>query len=114
MVDRAVLEHHSKPSGLPLLLAALPEHHALFRQVGHNPFLMAEGLDIHPDALPIDPLRDCAWRAIEPQYLAQLAGLGEGFGEARSNGLGADDLAQIAAAVVAGRVASVTVPAYQT
>jgi Bacterial archaeo-eukaryotic release factor family 6 len=30
-VDRAVLEHHSKPSGLPLILAALPEYHTLFR-----------------------------------------------------------------------------------
>jgi hypothetical protein len=29
-VDRAVLEHHSRPSGLPLILAALPEHHDLF------------------------------------------------------------------------------------
>ena len=30
-IDRAVLEHHSRPSGLPLILAALPEHHHLFR-----------------------------------------------------------------------------------
>src|SRR5262249_23113803 len=26
-VDRSILEHHSRPSGLPLLLAALPEYH---------------------------------------------------------------------------------------
>jgi hypothetical protein len=43
-VDRAVLEHHSRPSGLPLMLAALPEHHHLFRELCHNPFLMASGL----------------------------------------------------------------------
>ena len=48
-VDRAVLEHHSRPSGLPLILAALPEHHHLFHQVSHNPFLMGEGLTINPD-----------------------------------------------------------------
>src|SRR5690606_12818158 len=29
-VDRAVWLHHSRPSGLPLILAALPEHHAVF------------------------------------------------------------------------------------
>jgi Bacterial archaeo-eukaryotic release factor family 3 len=74
-VDRAVLEYHSRPSGLPLLLAALPEHHTLFRQVSHNQFLMAEGIDIHPDALSIDALRERAWRAVEPQYLARLARL---------------------------------------
>lgn len=27
-VSRAIYEHHSKPSGLPLILAALPEYHA--------------------------------------------------------------------------------------
>jgi hypothetical protein len=43
-VDRVVLEHHSRPSGPPLMLAALPKHHHLFRKVSHNPFLMASGL----------------------------------------------------------------------
>ncbi len=37
-VDRAVLDHHSRPSGLPLMLAALPQHHDLFHRVSHNPF----------------------------------------------------------------------------
>jgi hypothetical protein len=60
-VDRAVLEHHSRPSGLPLILAALPEHHDLFRRISHNPFLIAEGLTINPDVLPIDELRERAW-----------------------------------------------------
>jgi hypothetical protein len=46
-VDRAVLEPHSKPSGLPLILAALPEHHSLFRQVSHSPFLLSKGIDVH-------------------------------------------------------------------
>lgn len=50
-VDRAVLEHHSRPSGLPLILAALPEHHNRFHKVSHNPFLILESIDIHPDAL---------------------------------------------------------------
>jgi hypothetical protein len=110
-IDRAILEYHSQPSGLPLLLAALPEHHALFHQVSHNPFLMAEGLDIHPDALALDALRERAWRAVEPRYLARLADLVEEFGAAQSKGLGSDDLAEIAAAAVAGRVATLLVEA---
>jgi hypothetical protein len=65
-VDRAVLKRHSKPSGLPLILAALPEHHNLFRRVSQNPFLFSEGIDKHPDALPIDALRERAWRVVEP------------------------------------------------
>jgi len=110
-VDRAVVEHHSRPLGLPLLLAALPEHHNLFHQVSHNPFLMTEGIDIHPDALPIDALRDRAWRVVEPHYLARLAGLVEEFGVARSKRLGADELAQVAEATVVGRVATLLIEA---
>lgn len=110
-VDRAVMEHHSRPLGLPLFLAALPEHHNLFHQVSHNPFLMTVGIDIHPDALPIDALRDRAWRVVEPHYLARLAGLVEQFGVARSKRLGADELAQVAEAIVVGRVATLLIEA---
>ena len=110
-VDRAVMEHHSRPSGLPLLLAALPEYHNLFRQVSHNPFLMADGIDIYPDALTADALRERAWKAVEPQYHARLAKLVDEFLEAKSRGLGADDLAQVAEAAVAGRVATLLIDA---
>jgi hypothetical protein len=108
-IDRAVLEHHSRPSGLPLILAALPEHHHLFHRVSHNPFLMAEGLSINPDALPIDELRELAWQVVEPQYQARLATLADEFAVAKSNGLGSDDLAQVAQAAAAGRVATLLI-----
>jgi hypothetical protein len=110
-VDRGVLEHHSRPSDLPLLLAALPENQSIFRRVSHNPFLVAEGIDIHPDALPIDALRDLAWRVVEPQYLARLAELVEKFEGARSKGLSADELAQVAKAAEAGRVSTLLIEA---
>lgn len=112
-VDRAVLEHHSRTAGLPLVLAALPEHHGLFRHVSHNPHLVAEGIDTHPDALTPDALRERAWRVIEPRYLAKLAALIERFGQARSKGLGMDDLADVAAAAATGRVATLLIDADQ-
>src|SRR5690606_9286804 len=37
VVDRALLEHHSRPTGLPMMLVALPEHHTPFRKVSRNP-----------------------------------------------------------------------------
>jgi hypothetical protein len=110
-VDRAVLEHHSRPSGLPLILAALPEHHSLFRQVSQNSFLVSEAVDIHPDALSGEALRERAWRVIEPRYLARLATLVDEFGKAKSNGLGSEDAALIAEAAAAGRVATVLIEA---
>jgi hypothetical protein len=108
-IDRAILEHHSQPSGLPLILAALPEHHHLFHRVSHNPFLIAEGLTINPDALPIDRLRERVWQVIEPQYQAQLSALADEFAVAKSNGLGSDDLSQVAQAAAAGRVATLLI-----
>lgn len=111
-VDRGVLEHHSQPSGLPLILAALPEHHHLFHAVSHNRFLTKEGIDIHPDALSsIDELRKRAWQVMEPHYLARLAALVEEFGSARSKDLGHDEPAHIAKAVMGGRVATLLIEA---
>jgi hypothetical protein len=110
-VDRGVLERHSQPSGLPLILAALPEHHHLFHEVSRNPFLVEESIDIHPDALSIDELRKRAWRVMEPRYLARLAALVEEFGSARSKDLGHDEPAHIAKAVMAGRVATLLIEA---
>ena len=110
-VDHAVIEHHSQPSGLPLILAALPEHHHLFHRVSHNRFLMAEGLTINPDVLPVDELRERAWQVVEPQYQARLAALADEFAVAKSNGLGSDDLPQVAQAAAAGRVATLLIEA---
>lgn len=110
-VDRAVLEHSSRPSGLPLILAALPEHHHLFRRVSQNPLLMTEGLMINPDALTVDELRQRAWQVVEPQYQARLAALADEFMAAKSKGLGSDDLAQVAQAAAAGRVSTLLIEA---
>ena len=110
-VDRAVLEYHSRPSGLPLILAALSEHHHLFHSISHNPFLMAEGLHINPDDLSIDELRERAWQVVEPQYQAKLAKLASEFVEAKSKELGSDDLAQVAQAAATGRVAALLIEA---
>ncbi|HUG98127.1 MAG TPA: hypothetical protein VMQ83_03025 [Gammaproteobacteria bacterium] len=111
-VDRAVLEHHSKPTGVPLILAALPEHHHMFHELSHNPFLIAESLDVHPDALAsTDEFRERVWQTIEPRYLARLAGLVDTFGSNKSKGLAADDLAEVARAAVGGRVATLLIEA---
>src|SRR6516165_4153675 len=103
-VDRAILEHHSRPSGLPLMLTALPEHHNLFRSISRNPFLMEDGLRTNPDAIPIDDLRERAWSIMEPRYLARLSELVEEFGQAKPRGLVGDGVSQIAFAAVSGRV----------
>jgi hypothetical protein len=110
-VDRSILEYHSRPSGLPLMLAALPEHHNLFRGISRNPFLMDEGLKIHPDAIPIDELRKRAWSIVEPRYQARLSQLVEEFRQAKPRGLVGDEVSQVASAAVSGRVEKLMVDA---
>ena len=110
-VDRAVLQVHSRPSGIPLMLAGLPEHQALFRRVSRNPFLLPDGIDVNPGTLSLDALRERAWRTVEPHYLARLASLVELFGTARAHALGSDDLDAIADNAAAGRVATLLVQA---
>ena len=108
-IDRTILEHHSRPSALPLMLATLTEHHAPFREVSHNPFLMADGIMTDPDALSLDQLRAKAWQIVEPVYLERLAKVVESYRIACSRQLGSDDLAQVAQAVMAGRVGTLLV-----
>jgi hypothetical protein len=110
-VDRAVMDHHSHPSGLPLLLAALPEHHHRFRAVSRNPLLAPEAIDIYPDDLSLDALRERAWRLVEPYYLERLRHLAEAYGTATSKGLGTDDIPQAAKAALAGRIATLLIEA---
>lgn len=103
-IDRSILEHHSRPSGLPLMVAALPDHLSVFRKISQNPFLMNEGIKIHPDALSTEELRKRAWSVVEPQYQARLAELVEEFGQAKSRGLAGEELEQVSAAAFSGRV----------
>jgi len=110
-VDQAIVKHHSRPSGLPLLLAALPEHHGVFHQISKNPALLAEGIKIHPDALPLDDLREKVWQVFEPRYRSRLAKQAEDFALAKSKGLGLEELPEIAEAAAAGRVASLLIEA---
>lgn len=110
-VDNAILEQYSRPSGRPLLLAALPENQTLFRRLSRNLFLLDNEIGMDPGALSIDELRDRAWRAFEPNYLTRLSELVDSFEEARAKKLGDADLARVARNAVAGRVETLLIDA---
>lgn len=110
-VDRTVTEHHSKPSGLPLLLAALPEYQGAFRELSHNPNLIDAAVETHPSSLSEDELRRLAWQALEPYYLTRLEEIREAFGTARAAGKGAADLTDVGHAVAERRVARLLIDA---
>ena len=111
LVDQTVLEHHSRPTGLPLLLAALPEHHHLFRSISCNPFLVDAGIDANVKSLSTEDLRERAWSLFQPLYLERLARLVEAFGAAQAKQQGSADLSDVARAAVQGRVATLLLQA---
>lgn len=110
-VDRAILEHYSQQSRLPLILAALPQHHHLFRRISHNPHLISEGISFNPDSISVSKLQNLAWQAIEPVYKAKLNAWNEEFAKAKSQQTGSDDLVQVAQATASGRVKTLLIEA---
>ncbi|MBB5438112.1 hypothetical protein HDC92_001787 [Pedobacter sp. AK017] len=112
-VSKEIFENFSKPTGLPLILAALPEHHSLFHEVSKNPFLLKEGIYKNPEHISTDNLAKMAWKVMEPAYLLKIKDLIEQFGQAKANNLGSDELETTAKAVAMGRVATLLVEAHR-
>jgi hypothetical protein len=110
-VDRALTQHYSRPSGLPLLLAALPEHQTHFRRISHNPLLIDAGIETNPHGMSVEDLRASAWQRIEPRYFERLARLKDAFCEAKAHGLGSDEPERVALATVEGRVGTLLLEA---
>ena len=111
LVAGVIHQTYSKPTGLPLILAALPEHHNLFRKVNKNPLLLPHGISINPDAVSIDKLAKMAWEVMAPEYFLKLDQLAERFGQEKANGKGSDNIKEVAAAAVEGRVDTLIVEA---
>lgn len=110
-VDQAVMQRSGESGAMGLILAALPEHHHLFRSVSKNPRLLKEAIDVHPDAMALDALRERAWELIQPYYLERLSGLLDAYGAAAAKAQGSDLLDDIAKAAVEGRVATLLIEA---
>ncbi len=111
VIDKAVSEHHSQQSRLPLLLASLPEYHGIFHEISHNPWLLSESIPVHPDGVSLEELRRRAWEVLEPRYLERTAELREQFGNARARSEATHDLAGAARAAVSGRIATLLIDA---
>jgi hypothetical protein len=111
VIANQIYEHYTKPTGWPLLLAALPEHHSLFHKVSKNPMLLPEGIGINPASVNIDKLRDMAWELLEPEYLSQLDKLVERFEQAKADGKGSDDMKEVAIAATEGRIDTLIIEA---
>jgi len=104
IISQAIEEHYSKPMGLPLLLATLPEHQNLFHKVNKNPWLQKEGIMISTKFMQGEKMAEMAWRIMQKQNLLILKGLKEKFEEAIQSVNASDSIHEVAKAVVEGRV----------
>jgi hypothetical protein len=110
-VAKLVDEQFSKPSGLPLILAALPEHHHLFQSVSKNGLLVAKGVTVNPSSVTDRELLIRTWEVMEPEYRKKIEGLREEYNLAASKNMGTDQLEAVAKAAAEGRVSSLLVEA---
>jgi len=108
-IDRAILKHHSEIAKLPLILVALHEEAALFREISHNRFLTAQGINQHPDTVDKESLRQRAWALFEPQYQERISKAVDRFKVASAHNNGSCNLNEIADAATAGRISSILV-----
>jgi len=109
VIANTIYKNYSKPTELPLIIAALPEHHRLFHKVSKNPFLLSEGISVNPASVSIDKLKTLAWEVYEPIYLQKLGSLVDKFKQAKANNSGSDNIKEIAEAAAAGRVDTILI-----
>ena len=111
VIANTIYDNYSKPTGLPLILAALPEHHSLFQKVNKNPLLLANSIAVNPESISTDKLIKLAWEIMEPDYLLKLKSLVNKFEEAKANKSGSDNIKEVVKAAEAGRVDTILIEA---
>lgn len=103
-VDRYIHENHSKRTDLPLILAALPEHHAEFQKLSHNQYLLKEGIKKDPQTVTPEEYISFAWSVLSPKYTENVKKLHEKYEFNKSRELASEDLSEIARAAVSSRI----------
>lgn len=110
-VAESIAAFYSKPTGLPLLLAALPEYHHLFQKVNKNPLLLEDGIKVNPTTLSTDKMAEMAWEIMEPEFLRKQEELVSRYNQSKANGLGSEEIKEVAVALVEGRVDTLIIEA---
>lgn len=103
-VAKTINDNYSGPSGLPLILAALPEHHNLFHKVSNNLSLLPSGIDVNPKSVETDELVKHAWKVMEPYYNENIAKICNEYHQAKSKDTASDNISEVAVAAAAGKV----------
>ncbi len=110
-VDGAVIEHFSRLSKLPLILAADVDYHHRFRKHSRNPWLHEKGIEIDPTSahVSIDDLRRRAAEIIKQDYDRETRTLVDDFETAKAQQQATDDLRLIGMHAIASGIKTLIV-----
>jgi hypothetical protein len=90
--------------GTPLVLAGIGRHHRAYRRVTRYPHVLDVGIERSLDHLRPDEIHRVAWPIVADEEAHREASAVAQYVAARSSGKTSDDLADVARAVVEGRV----------
>lgn len=111
-LDDAIWEHHSRQANLPLVLAALPEYHAIYESASHNQHLLEDGIGRDPfKEIDLSTLAEMAWQCVQPDVHSRMNRIADRYEAALANDLASDDLHAIAEAAAYGRIDELLVQA---
>jgi hypothetical protein len=108
-VDAVVQDRASGPSGLPLVLVALPRLQAMFRGISKNPLLLADGVPKDPHLMDDDEIGALVAPILAEGRAARISRDLGNFAKARGAHCGSADLADVARAAAAGNVATLLI-----
>jgi hypothetical protein len=103
-VATAIEKHWSNPSRVPLILVALSEHHAQYRSVSSDRFLLDEGVSKDPESMSLGDLRRSTSEIIRQRYQQQLNEYSERLGDAQANRKGSAVVSDVLREAANGRV----------
>jgi hypothetical protein len=109
MVDHAIWESMSQFDRIPIIVCADVKALNTFLDVCKNDCVMKEGIQLNPDAITPDRLREAAWQLIAPKFQQQMQTLKDAYQAAKARHLGSDEIPAVAEAAANGRVGTLLV-----
>ena len=110
-VDHFVFENYSKPLKLPLILVSLKEYHSHFKEISHNPYLIAEGINASPATLEKEQLIGKAYEFIEHINSIKKQELAQSYRKAEAESLGSSDIPEVSMSAYENRVETILIEA---
>ncbi len=104
IIAAAIEKYWSNPSQLPLVLVALDEHHAHFRRVSKDRFLLEEGVQKDPASMKPDELRASVWEVMRQRIDSQVDEFVSRFSSAQADHKGSAVVSDIVREAANGRV----------